>query len=59
MDVRASVKAVSADHPRHDQAGIVLATDGKRPPDDVTVRWDEDLVVEIVPVSVLIQLCEN
>ncbi len=59
MQVRASVKATTPGHPRENQAGIVLATDGKTPPKKVDVKWDVDGEVETVAVSDLVQLGEN
>lgn len=59
MQVRASVKAVAADHPRVDQAGVVIATDGLKPAESVTVRWDIDQVETVEPVGGLVELGQN
>lgn len=59
MQVRASVKAVTAGHPRESQAGVVVDTDGKTPAKTVTVRWDLDQVDEVTKVTDLVELGSN
>lgn len=59
MQMRASVKAVAADHPRVNQAGVIIATDGNKPAESVTVRWDVDQVETVETVVDLVELGSN
>lgn len=53
--VWASVKVMNEDHPRVNTAGVVHATN-PADPEQVAVRFDSDLIVELVPVVDLARL---
>lgn len=55
MQVRASVKVITAGHDRENQAGTVQLLEG----DEVSVKFDTDQVVEILGTADLIELCQN
>ena len=59
MQVRASVKCVNATHDRASEAGVILATDGKNPPESVTVKWDTDGATAQVDPADLVELGTN
>lgn len=59
MEMRASVKCHTAGHLRENQAGVIVATDGKEPPRKVTVKWDLDQAEEVLVVGDLVQLGSN
>lgn len=59
MELRASVKCIKAGHERELQAGVIMATDGKDSPENVTVKWDTDQAQEVTAVSDLVQLGSN
>ena len=50
-----SVKVQAAEHARFGLAGIVQATNPEKP-EEVAVRFDADLVVEVVAVADLVPL---
>ena len=53
--VWASVKVTNPDHPRVDTAGTVVGVNPEKP-EEVSVRFDTDLVTEVVAVADLKQL---
>lgn len=54
MDVWQSVEVSNPDHPRFNQAGVVFGFD--QDPDQVQVRFDLDLAVELLPRADLVLL---
>lgn len=55
LPVWTSVKVVNKDHGRANQAGVVHATNPETP-NEVAVKFDQDLVVEVVSLADLTQL---
>lgn len=50
FEVWNSVQVTNPDHPRHGEAGIVHAVDSGHP-EEVAVRFDTDLQVQLVAVA--------
>jgi hypothetical protein len=55
MEVWQSVKVSNPEHSRAGEAGVVSAVDRSKP-DEVGVRFDTDLQVQLVAVADLVQL---
>lgn len=56
MQVWTNVKMINKDEKRFGQAGVVMKAATGEAPDQVTVRWDVDLVEEPVALADLQQL---
>lgn len=50
-----SVKVISEDNPRENTAGVVHAVN-PADPEQVAVRFDSDLIIELVPVIDMVRL---